>query len=101
MLKSRIRDDWPELDDEALLDIRMADLPLVIEGTLAERIDQLRAELAANGLRVPIHFYLGDEWYTADGATSISIPFYLAHPRLEKLEEAQMFEVEGGEHEWC
>jgi len=101
MLKKPIRDDWPELDDEALLDVRMSDLPLRIEGTLAQRVDQLRKELDDRGIGFPLHFYIGDEWYTADGATSISIPFYLAHPRLEKLEEAQMFEVEGGEHEAC
>ena len=72
-----------------------------IEGTLADRIGLLRSELADRGLRLPIHFFLADEWFTPDGATSIAIPFYLAHPRLEKLEEAQMFEVEGGEHEWA
>jgi hypothetical protein len=72
-----------------------------IEGTLADRIGQLRSELEDRGLRLPIHFYLADEWFTPDGATSIAIPFYLAHPRLEKLEETQMFEVEGGEHEWA
>ena len=101
MPKRQIRDDWPDLEDESLLDVRMSDLPLAIEGDLAERVAQLRGELADRGLRFPLHCYLGDEWYTADGATSISIPFYLAHPRLERLEEAQMFEVEGGEHEWC
>ena len=100
MRQPKIGDDWPEFGDEPLLDIRLADLPLRIEGTLAGRIDQLRGELDARGLRLPIHFYLADEWFTPDGATSIAIPFYLAHPRLEKLEEAQMFEVEGGEHEW-
>ena len=99
MRQPKIGDDWPEFGDEPLLDIRLADLPLRIEGTLAGRIDQLRGELDARGLRLPIHFYLADEWFTPDGATSIAIPFYLAHPRLEKLEEAQMFEVEGGEHE--
>ena len=101
MPRRPLRDDWPDLDDEALLDVRMADLPLAIEGTLAERIAQLRDELDARGLRFPLHFYLSDEWFTPDGATAIAIPFYLAHPRLEKLEEAQMLEVEGGEHEWC
>ncbi|HLG53789.1 MAG TPA: putative zinc-binding metallopeptidase [Vicinamibacterales bacterium] len=100
MPKPRLRDNWPELSDEQLLDVRMADLPVTIEGTLAARIDQLRAELDARGLRFPLHFYLSDEWFTPDGATAIAIPFYLAHPRLEKLEETQMFEVEGGEHEW-
>jgi hypothetical protein len=89
------------LEDEDLLDLRMSDLPLSVEGTLAERIDQLRSELDARGLRCAIHFYLSDEWFTPDGATSIAVPFYLAHPRLEQLEEAQMFEVEGGDYEWA
>ncbi len=101
MARPPLRHDWPELTDEELLDVRMADLPLVIEGTLAARIARLRDELESRGLSFPLHFYLSDEWFTTDGASAIAIPFYLAHPRLEKLEEAQMFEVEGGEHEWC
>ena len=79
----------------------MCDLPLRIDNELAERTEQLRDELHAAGLRAHIHSYLSDEWFTPDGATAIAIPFYLAHPRLEKLEESQMLEVEGGEHEWC
>ena len=93
--------DWPNLGDDQLLDARLADLPLTIEGTLAARTAQLREELDSRGLRFPVHFYLSDEWFTPDGSTAIAIPFYLAHARLEKLEDAQMFEVEGGEHEWC
>ena len=96
-----LRNDWADLDDEALLDLRMSDLPLTIEGTLADRIQQFRDELESRGLRFPLHFYLSDEWFTPDGAAAIAVPFYLAHPRLAKLEEAQMLEVEGGEHEWC
>ena len=101
MPRQKISDEWPDFGDEQLLDVRLADLPIQIEGTLADRIGQLRTELAERGLVLPIHFYLADEWFTPDGATSIAIPFYLAHPRLEKLEETQMFEVEGGEHEWA
>jgi len=101
MRRPPLGDDWPELSDERLLDVRLSDLRLSIGGTLATRIDQLRAELDARGLGFPLHFYLSDEWFTPDGGTAIAIPFYLAHPRLERLEEAQMFEVEGGEHEWC
>jgi hypothetical protein len=100
MRRPQLSDDWPDLSDEQLLDVRMSDLPVRIEGTLADRTHQLQTELEARGVRVPIHFYLSDEWFTPDGATSIAIPFYLAHPRLEKLEDTQMFEVEGGEHEW-
>ena len=100
MARRPLREDWAELGDEELLDLRMADLPLTIEGALADRIAQLRAELHERGLGFPLHFYIAEEWFTPDGATAIAIPFYLAHPRLERLEEAQMFEVEGGEHEW-
>jgi hypothetical protein len=94
--------DWTALPDEQLLDARMGDLPLQIPGTALEaRIERLRQELAARGLAFPIHFYLSDEWYTPDNAAAIAVPFYLADPRLEKLEEAQMLEVEGGDEEWC
>jgi hypothetical protein len=101
MPKASVPPDWASLPEDQLLDLRMADLPLTIEGTLAARIAQLREELAARELHFPLHFYLSDEWFTPDGATAIAVPFYLAHARLEKLEEAQMLEVEGGEHEWC
>jgi len=93
--------DWASLPDEDLLNLRMCDLPLRIEDTLAERTNQLRQELDAAGIRARVHFYLAEEWFTPDGATAIAIPFYLAHPRLAKLEEAQMLEVEGGEYESC
>ncbi len=101
MSRLPLRADWPDLQDEALLDVRMADLPLGIDEMLADRVAQLREELETRGLQFPLHCYLSDEWFTPDGATAIAIPFYLAHPRLARLEEAQMFEVEGGEHEWC
>ena len=96
-----LRDDWADFGDESLMDARMADLPLRLEGTMAERIARLRGELHSRGLFFPLHFYLSDEWFTPDGATAIAIPFYMAHPRLQKLEESQMFEVEGGDEEWC
>lgn len=91
--------DWP---DERLLDLRLCDLKVTIEGSWLEpRLAQLDAELAARGLTFRPHFWLSDEWFTPDGMTGIAIPFYLAHPRLMKLEESQMLEVEGGTHEWC
>jgi len=101
MARLPLRHDWADLDDEALLSLRLAELPLTIEGPLADRVAQLARELEERGLLLPLHFYLSDEWFTPDGTSAIAIPFYLAHPRLSKLEEAQMLEVEGGEHEWC
>jgi hypothetical protein len=31
----------------------------------------------------------------------IGIPFYMGHPRLQRLELSQLLEVEGGTPEWC
>lgn len=94
--------NWSELPDEQLLDLRLSDLPLKIEDTVLEgRIAQLRSELERCDLRFPIHFYISDEWFTPDGTATLAVPFYLVHPRLEKLEKAQMLQVEGGDHDWC
>jgi hypothetical protein len=93
--------DWASLPDEQLLGVRMSDLDLTIEGTeIEQRIGQLNAELEARGLARP-RYWLSDEWFTPDGVPGIAIPFYLAHPRLAKLELAQMLEVEGGDPESC
>ncbi len=95
-------DEIATLGDEALLDLQMRQLDLRIEGTdLALRIEQLTGELASRGLVFRPHFWLSDEWFTPDGIPGVAIPFYLAHPRLTKLELSQMLEVEGGEPEWC
>jgi hypothetical protein len=94
--------DWTSFSDEKLLEVRMSDLGLAIDGTEIEpRIEQLNTELAARGLSFRPHYYLSDEWFTPDGVPGIAIPFYLAHPRLAKLELAQMLEVEGGDTESC
>jgi putative zinc-binding metallo-peptidase len=94
--------DWTALSDEKLLEVRMCDLKLSIEGTeLEQHIAQLNAELDARGLAFRPHYYLSDEWFTPDGVPSVAIPFYLAHPRLAKLEKAEMLEVEGGDPESC
>ena len=42
--------DWASLPDEELLSLRMCDLPLRIEDTLAERTEQLRRELDDAGM---------------------------------------------------
>ena len=93
---------WAHYDDERLLDVRMCDLGITLEGSgLEPRLDQLKAELAAGGLEFRPHFWLSAEWFCPDGVPGIAIPFYLAHPRLARLEEKQTLEVEGGTAEWC
>ena len=96
------RTDWPDLNDEQLLDVRLCELGLTIDGSWLEpRIAQLNEELAARGLEFRPHFWLSAEWFTPDGVPGVAAPFYLAHPRLMRLEKAQMLEVEGGTPESC
>lgn len=47
------------------------------------------------------HVYLGDEWFSPSGEPAISIPFYLAHPKLKKLEKKHTGEAEGETRSWC
>ncbi len=102
VVTGRASDWWASLNDEQLLDVRMCDLHVTIEGSkLVARIAQLHAELENRKLAFEPHYWLSDEWFTPDGVSGIAIPFYLAHPRLEQLEERQMLEVEGGTHDWC
>ena len=94
--------DWASLPDDKLLEIRMCDLGVTIEGTdLEARISVINQELRARGLRFRPRYWLSDEWFTPDGVPGVAIPFYLAHPRLAKLELAQMLEVEGGDEVGC
>ncbi len=93
--------DWTTLSDEHLLDMRMCDLPVALHGTEVEaRIQRVDAELQARGLTPP-HYWLSDEWFSPDGIPGVAVPFYLAHPRLARLELAQMLEVEGGDDDTC
>ncbi len=90
------------MSDDEILDLQFRELDLHIEGTeLASRIDELYRELEARTLVFRPHFWLSDEWFTPDGIAGVAIPFYLAHPRLAKLELAQMLEVEGGDPASC
>jgi hypothetical protein len=94
--------EWASWPDEKLLDLRICDLKVTIEGSvLEERLAAVQKEIDARGLIFHPHFWLSGEWFSPDGVPGVAIPFYLAHPRLEKLERSQMLEVEGGTPEWC
>lgn len=73
-----------------------------MEGELAQRVGRLYADLDAKGLgKFRPHCWLSSEWFSPDGVPGIAIPFYLAHPRLKKLEQSQMLSVEGGTETSC
>src|ERR1700758_3043369 len=88
---------WARLSDEELLKKRFCDLKLSIRRSpLAAHVRQLYADLERRGLRVRPHVWLSEEWFSPDGIPGIAMPFYLAHPRLERLERRLMQDAEGG-----
>src|SRR5437879_3446126 len=90
------------ISDERLLDTRLCDLPIRIKGSFLEpHIKRLYSELNDRGIRFKPHVWLSAEWFTPDGVPGFAIPFYLAHPRLMKLERKFMREVEGGTDVEC
>src|SRR5689334_6174651 len=85
-----------DASDEALLAARLCDLPVQLEGTLmARRVARLHRELAGRNIVARPHVWLSEEFFTPDRVLGFAVPFYLAHPRLMRLERSQMFECEG------
>ena len=92
---------WTRLSDESLLALRFCDLGLRLQGSrLERRVRRLYSELEARGVRFRPHVWLSEEWFSPDGIPGLAIPFYLAHPRLERLERRIMREAEGGNTRW-
>jgi hypothetical protein len=82
--------------------MRICDLPVRIKGSFLEpHIKRLYNELNERGIRFKPHVWLSAEWFTPDGVPGFAIPFYLAHPRLMKIERQHMLEVEGGNDAEC
>jgi hypothetical protein len=85
---------WEE-EREQLLQTRIPELNLRIDGTPLQRlVDRLYDELDAAGIRFRPRVYLSDEWACPDGVPLIGIPFYLADPRLMRIEDEMMDGVE-------
>ena len=93
--------DWAGLTDTELLQVRFCDLGLKLRGTpLQTRLNRVYGELERRGLHFRPHMWLAEEWFSPDGVPGIAVPFYLAHPRLMRLERRMMREVEGGNQNW-
>lgn len=93
---------WARYPEKKLLKMRLSDLDLRLDGTRLESyIAQVQAELIARNIRFRPHYWLSTEWFTPDDVPGIAISFFLAHPRLQKLEKKMMLEVEGGTPVWC
>ena len=100
--RKRKQPRWASWPDERLLKLRLKDLKLPLRGTwLAGCLRELNAEMAEKGLKVRPHAWLSSEWFSPSNTPGIAFPFYLAHPRLMRLERKMIIDVEGGTHAEC
>jgi hypothetical protein len=92
---------WARDTDARMLRMRFRDLHLgrPRRAALRRAIRRLHAELEARGIVIRPHVWFAEEWFSPDGVPGIAIPFYLAHPRLERLERRMSGSVEGGNAE--
>jgi hypothetical protein len=86
--------EW-EQQRSALLGQHISELGLSVRGSRVERlVNQLYDELAARGLAFRPPVFLSDEWGCSDATPLIGVPFYLADPRLERIEAEMSLGVE-------
>ena len=89
-----VENNW-EGERRALLGRRISELGLSLRGTRLEQlVERLYDELAAKGLRFKPPVYLSDQWGCPDDTPLIGVPFYLADPRLARIEAEEAIEVE-------
>jgi hypothetical protein len=93
---------WARLKQERLLDVRLRDLGVRLEGTWVEDcVKELWLELEERGIDFHPHVWLSNEFFSPGGVPGFAVPFYLTHRRLLKLERSMMLEVEGGTYDEC
>jgi len=100
--RRRVAPGDPSLTREKLLATRICALDLDLDRSpLGRLVRRLQRELKAKGLAFRPKCYLGDEWGCPEGVPAIGIPFYLAHPRLLRIERKEMLTVEGAGEVEC
>ena len=93
---------WASWPDEQLMKLRLKDLKLSLRGSwLQDCLHELYDELDERGLRLRPHAWISDEWFSPENTPGIAFPFYLAHPRLMRLERKMIIDVEGGTRAEC
>jgi hypothetical protein len=97
----RRNDAWARFNDSELLRLKLRDLKLTMRRSpLRSYVERLYAELDRRGIHFRPHVWFSEEWFSPDGVPGIAVPFYLAHPRLMRLERKMTHEVEGGNANW-
>ncbi len=95
--RSKIK-TFEEIRQYELLNTRVCDLPLRMEGVLRDCILELYGDLKKKKIKFRPRFYLGaeldDGWGCVEGTCCIEIPFYLVNRELMELHHEYYADVE-------
>jgi len=77
MVKTNEKIDLSKLTEEELMNLRVCDLPLSIEGSwLKACVEELYNNLESKGIKFKPDCYLADEWLTPDKEPVVGIAFF-------------------------
>jgi len=71
-------------------------VPLSIKTAFAT----VESELLEKNISIKLQYYISDEWFVADGQTSIALPFYLCNQRIKKLEKLYLGGIEESSNDY-
>ncbi len=90
------------LSQTELLETKISKLTLNLEkSTIYPLVKKLYLELKNKDLEFRPHVWFSTEWFCPDGIPGFAIPFYLAHPKLLRLEKKIMMQAEGESQRDC
>ena len=93
---------WAADDDETLLATPLRRLRLKIAASpLRSRIERLHEELERKGIAFRPHVWFSTDWFSPDNVPGLTVPFYLGHERLAKLERKLHHHCEGWSESEC
>jgi hypothetical protein len=93
---------WARWQNGQLLALRFRELHLSRPSAWVEHCHRrLVRELTDRALQLRPHIWLAEEWFSPRGVPGFALPFYLAHPRLMRLERSEMHTAEGGTPSSC
>lgn len=88
--------DLDALSFDQILELRFKDLKIQFSDMLfLQELRDVEKEIKSKDIPFKAHYWVGEEWFSPDGITGISVPFYLFHPKLIKLHKKMVGEAEG------
>ncbi|MFH1728511.1 MAG: putative zinc-binding metallopeptidase [Pseudomonadota bacterium] len=94
--------DLDRINYQEILNTRLCDFRFKIkESFLEPLIKQVKEELKAKKICIKPRFFISNEWFCPDSSIAVSIPFYLFHKKLIKLEKEFIGYAEGANKSWA